>query len=117
MEKGTLLVTGSSGFIGSHVAEEALNKGHRVKGLDLKENANPAIEFVKGDIRDKSAVSKAMEEVDFVIHLAAVTSVVEFEKNPVECFDININGFMDALQGLSHQHSIHFAMHFTQYSP
>ena len=103
MEKGTLLVTGSSGFIGSHVAEEALNKGHRVKGLDLKENANHAIEFVKGDIRDKSAVLKAMEEVDFVIHLAAVTSVVEFEKNPVECFDINANGFMNVLWA-AHEH-------------
>ena len=103
MEKGTLLVTGSSGFIGSHVAEEALKKGYRVKGLDLKENVNPAIEFVKGDIRDKSAVSKAMEEVDFVIHLAAVTSVVEFEKNPVECFDININGFMNVLWA-AHEH-------------
>ena len=97
MENGTILVTGSSGFIGSHVAEEALKKGYRVKGLDLKENDNAAIEFIKGDIRDKSAVSKAMEEIDFVIHLAAVTSVVEFEKNPVECFDINVNGFLNVL--------------------
>ena len=97
MEKKTLLVTGSSGFIGSHVAEEALKRGYYVKGLDLKENENAAIEFVKGDIRDKSAVSKAMEGVDFVIHLAAVTSVVEFEKNPLECFDINVNGFLNVL--------------------
>ena len=97
MEKGTLLVTGSSGFIGSHVAKEALKCGYSVKGLDLKENDNAAIEFVKGDIRDKSAVSKAMEGADFVIHLAAVTSVVEFEKNPMECFDINVNGFLNVL--------------------
>ena len=105
MENGTILITGSSGFIGSHVAEEALKKGYRVKGLDLKENDNAAIEFIKGDIRDKSAVSKAMEEVDFVIHLAAVTSVVEFEKNPVECFDINVNGFMNVLWA-AHEHKV-----------
>ena len=98
MAKGKLLVTGSSGFIGSHVAEEALKNGYRVKVLDLKENGIAAIEFVKGDIRDKSAVSKAMEEVDFVIHLAAVTSVAEFEKNPRECFDINVNGFINILE-------------------
>ena len=103
MEKGTILVTGSSGFIGSHVVEEALKNGYKVKGLDLNANVNPAIEFIKGDIRDKSAVSKAMEEVDFVIHLAAVTSVVEFEKNPVECFDINVSGFMNVLWA-AHEH-------------
>ena len=105
MEKGTILVTGSSGFIGSHVVEEALKNGYKVKGLDLNANVNPAIEFIKGDIRDKSAVSKAMEEVDFVIHLAAVTSVVEFEKNPVECFDINVNGFMNVLWA-AHEHKV-----------
>ena len=97
MEKKTLLVTGSSGFIGSHVTKEALKRGYSVKGLDLKENDNAAIEFVKGDIRDKSAVSKAIEGVDFVIHLAAVTSVVEFEKDPVGCFDTNVNGFLNIL--------------------
>ena len=97
MSKRTLLITGSSGFIGNHVAEEALKRGYSVKGLDLKENDNAAIKFVKGDIRDKSVVSKAMEGVDFVIHLAAVTSVVEFEKDPVECFDINVNGFINVL--------------------
>ena len=105
MEKGTILVTGSSGFIGSHVAAEALKEGYQVKGLDLKENDNTAIGFVKGDIRDKSAVSKAMEGVDFIIHLAAVTSVVEFEKNPVECFDINVNGFMNVLWA-AHEHKV-----------
>ena len=105
MEKGTILVTGSSGFIGSHVAAEALKEGYQVKGLDLKENDNTAIGFVKGDIRDKSAVSKAMEGVDFIIHLAAVTSVVEFEKNPVECFDININGFINVLWA-AHEHKV-----------
>ena len=110
MEKGTILVTGSSGFIGSHVAAEALKEGYRVKGLDLKENDNTAIEFVKGDIRDKSAVSKAMEGVDFIIHLAAVTSVVEFEKNPVECFDININGFMNVLWA-AHEHKVKKALY------
>ena len=97
MEKGTILVTGSSGFIGNHVVREALNNGYAVKGLDLKDNNESAIEFVKGDIRDKSAVSKAMEGVDFVIHLAAITSVVQFEKDPVGCFDINVNGFMNVL--------------------
>ncbi len=97
MAKGKLLVTGSSGFIGSHVAEEALNNGYYVRGLDLKENNNAAIDFVRGDIRDKMSVAKAMEDVDYVVHLAAITSVVEFEKNPLECFDNNVNGFLNIL--------------------
>jgi dTDP-L-rhamnose 4-epimerase len=70
MSKRTLLITGSSGFIGNHVVEEALKNGYKVKGLDLNANVNPAIEFIKGDIRDKSTVSKAVEEVDFIIYLA-----------------------------------------------
>lgn len=97
MKKKTLLVTGSSGFIGSHITEEALKRGYYVRGLDLKENENATIDFIKGNIRDKAAVSKAIEGVDFVIHLAAVTSVVEFEKDPVRCFDINVNGFLNVL--------------------
>ena len=97
MEKLKILVTGSSGFIGSHVVAEALRNGHGVVGLDIKDNPNDRIEFVKADIRDKGSISKAMEGVDYVLHLAAVTSVVEFEKDPVRCFDINVNGFMNVL--------------------
>ncbi|MGC8982068.1 MAG: NAD-dependent epimerase/dehydratase family protein, partial [Minisyncoccia bacterium] len=64
MTKGKLLVTGSSGFIGSHVVEEALKNGYYVRGLDLKENNNAAIDFVRGDIRDNASVAKAIEDVD-----------------------------------------------------
>jgi len=101
MEKVKLLVTGSSGFIGSHVVEEALRRGYAVRGLDIKDNTNQDIEFARADIRDKDAVLKAMEDVDYVIHLAAVTSVVEFEKNPIECFEINVNGFLNVLSAAS----------------
>lgn len=97
MKKETLLVTGSSGFIGSYIVEEALKEGYDVKGLDLKENNNNSIEFLKADICNKAAVSKAMKEVDYVIHLAAITSVVEFEKDAVECFNVNVNGFLNIL--------------------
>ncbi|MEM0143497.1 MAG: NAD-dependent epimerase/dehydratase family protein [Candidatus Parvarchaeum sp.] len=98
MPKGTVLITGSSGFIGGHVAAEALKMGYKVKELDIAEpNKKNDIEFIKADIRNKEAISKAMEGVDYVVHLAAITSVVEFEKDPVTCFDININGFLNVL--------------------
>ncbi|MEM3245913.1 MAG: NAD-dependent epimerase/dehydratase family protein [Candidatus Micrarchaeaceae archaeon] len=98
MPKGTVLITGSSGFIGSHVVAEAIKNGYKVKGLDIADpKQNGGFEFVRADIRDKKAVSDAMEGVDYVVHLAAITSVVEFEKDPVTCFDININGFLNVL--------------------
>ena len=50
MDELKVLVTGSSGFIGSHVVAEALRNGHGVVGLDIKDNPNDCIEFVKADI-------------------------------------------------------------------
>ncbi|EQD48712.1 NAD-dependent epimerase/dehydratase, partial [mine drainage metagenome] len=101
MEIKRVLVTGATGFIGSHVVEEALRNGYAVRGLDIKDNTNQDIEFARADICDKDAVSKAMESIDYVVHLAAVTSVVEFEKNPLECFDINVSGFLNVLSAAS----------------
>ena len=82
-----VLITGGAGFIGSHLADELLNKGYKVRALDNLseqvhgENAtrpeylNPEVELHIGDVRDKAAVEKALEGVDAVIHLAAMVGV------------------------------------------
>jgi dTDP-L-rhamnose 4-epimerase len=79
-----VLVTGGGGFIGRHVSEELLRKGHRVLVLDaLVEQVHgvrPAeppegVGFVKGDIRDPHCVAKAVRGVDAIIHLAAEVGV------------------------------------------
>lgn len=79
-----VLVTGGAGFIGRHVAEELLSHGYDVRILDAlidqvhgdAEAAPPeAAEIHRGDIRDKTSVVKALQGVDYVIHLAAEVGV------------------------------------------
>ena len=81
-----VLITGGAGFIGSHLADELLAQGNRVRALD---NLTPQVhgdvarppyladdvELVKGDVRDADAVRRALEGVDAVVHLAARVGV------------------------------------------
>jgi len=94
---GSLLVTGVSGFIGRHVAQEALRRGYRVTGVDRTERRQDDIEFVRADIRDKDRMLEVMRGKERVVHLAAVTSNVEFVRNPEDCYDVNVNGFLSVL--------------------
>lgn len=98
-----VLITGGAGFIGSHIAEhfqgkaevrvlDSLRSGHR-RNLDGFE-----VEFIEGDIRDREAVRKAMQGVDYVFHLAAMISVPESMFKPIECADINVKGLLIVLE-------------------
>jgi dTDP-L-rhamnose 4-epimerase len=85
MGKLNILVTGGAGFIGSHLVDRLVREGHAVKVLDslveqvhggtLPEHLNPAAEFIKADICDSEAVSKALDGVDVVYHKAAEVGV------------------------------------------
>lgn len=96
----TALVTGGAGFIGSHLCEQLLKDGYNVRVLDnfttgQKGNLSGClqeIEFIQGDIRDPVAVSRSVQGVELVFHLAAQISVVESMKDPAGCFDINVTG-------------------------
>src|SRR5687767_4284847 len=82
-----ILITGGAGFIGSHLADELLRHGHRVRVLDnLSEQVHgggavrPAyldaeIELMRGDVRDADAVRRALTGVQAVYHLAAAVGV------------------------------------------
>jgi dTDP-L-rhamnose 4-epimerase len=85
--KGSILITGGAGFIGSHLADELLAHGDRVRALDdLSEQVHgpgatrpaylsPEVELVEGDVRDPEAVRKALSGIDAVFHLAARVGV------------------------------------------
>jgi nucleoside-diphosphate-sugar epimerase len=99
------LVTGGAGFIGSNTVEELVRRGHSVVVLDdlsagKEENlaeVRSKITFMKGSITDIEAVQKAMHQAEFVIHLAARTSVPRSVKDPVETNKVNVDGTLNIL--------------------
>ena len=99
------LVTGGAGFIGSHVVEAVLKKGERVRILDnfstgKRENL-PAVggevEVIEGDTRNPSVCGKAMKDVEYVIHLAALHEVPRSVEQPLETHEINVTGILNLL--------------------
>ena len=99
------VVTGGAGFIGSNTVDELVKRGHSVVVLDdlsagkeenLAEIRNK-ITFIKGTITDIEVVRKAMHEAEYVLHLAARTSVPRSVKDPIESNRINIDGTLNVL--------------------
>ena len=76
------LVTGGAGFIGSHLAEELVRRGHRVRvadALTTGKRANldhvPGVELFEGDLSDLGFAQRAVQDIEFVLHQAAIPSV------------------------------------------
>jgi len=95
-----ILITGASGFIGSHTVEECLNRGYEVITFDRKFSKTPEkmMRFV-GDIRDRSAVNEAVSFCDAAINLAGILGTSENVNNPYPAVETNIFGglnFFDA---------------------
>lgn len=98
------LITGGAGFIGSHLADRLLARGHRVRVLDnLIEQVHgparsrpaylsPRIELCVGDVRDKADVVRALDGVDVVFHLAALVGVGQSMYQAAEYVDVNVHG-------------------------
>src|SRR3972149_3961271 len=101
----TYLVTGGAGFIGSHIAEELVRRGEKVRVLDdfstgKRENLAPFrnfIELIEGDIRELETCRRALRGVGFVLHQAAQTSVPRSISDPLQNHDTNINGTTNLL--------------------
>ncbi len=99
------LVTGGAGFIGSNTVDELVRRGHDVIVLDdlsAGKEANLAdarkqITFIQGSITDQETVEKACRGVDYVLHLAARTSVPRSVKQPLETNQINVDGTLNVL--------------------
>jgi UDP-N-acetylglucosamine/UDP-N-acetylgalactosamine 4-epimerase len=105
----TYLITGGAGFIGSHLAISLASRGQRVRVLDnfsgsprsqferLIQDSGVDVEIVEGDIRDRSTCRLAMSGMEYVLHHAAMASVVKSITSPDECVSVNVLGTANLL--------------------
>ena len=112
-----ILVTGGSGFIGSHTLIELIAEGHAVAVVDNLSNSNPealrrvesitgqAVPFYKVDIRDREGLSRvfALHDFDCCIHFAGLKAVGESVVKPWEYYENNINGTLVLLDVMRRQ--------------
>ncbi len=107
-----ILITGGAGFIGSHLTDELLAAGHDVRILDnLSEQVHgpeqrrpdylaPEAELLIGDVRDRTALSRALKGIDVVYHLAARVGVGQSMYEIRDYVDVNETGTATLLQSL-----------------
>ena len=98
------LVTGGAGFIGSHLTEELVRRGHRVRVADSlitgkRSNLShiPGVEFLEGDLADLDFARQAVAGCEYVLHQAAIPSVPRSVKDPVSSNRANVDGTLNAL--------------------
>ncbi|PWV45458.1 NAD(P)-dependent oxidoreductase [Nocardiopsis sp. L17-MgMaSL7] len=96
------VITGGAGFIGSHLCDHLVARGHEVTVLDdlstgslsnlSQLKGSPAFRFVQGDILDRELVDRLVAEADTVFHLAAAVGVYNIVDNPLRSLRINLHG-------------------------
>ncbi len=87
MDRQRILITGSSGLIGTALGKALRSLGHATAGLDIRGRV-----IDRGDIRERSDVRRAVQGCTGIVHLAAVSRVVWGERNPSECWATNVDG-------------------------
>lgn len=99
-----VLITGLAGFIGSHLADYLIYKGHEVVGLDDLstgdiDNVNPKVRFYKADIRDLDSMNEIFkkEKPDWVFHEAANCRTMVSVEDPRYNNDVNITGTLNVM--------------------
>lgn len=103
---GTILVVGGAGFIGSHTVELLLSEGYHVRVLDNlstgKRDNLPAshdrLDFIFGDMADRTLLHQACEGVSHILHLAAQVSVIKSQEDPVFSCQQNILAYVGVLE-------------------
>ncbi|WP_165671321.1 NAD-dependent epimerase/dehydratase family protein [Metapseudomonas otitidis] len=103
-----ILITGGAGFIGSHLADQLLARGHAVRVLDNLSTGkpgnlaldNPRLELIEGDVADAAVVARAMAGCKAVAHLAAVASVQASVDDPVATHQANFIGTLNVCEAM-----------------
>src|SRR4026209_449127 len=98
------LVTGGAGFIGSHLSEELVRRGHRVRVADSLITGKRAhlahisgVDCLEGDLADLEVARRAVDGMDYVLHQAAIPSVPRSVKDPLTSNPANIDASLNVL--------------------
>ncbi len=123
-----ILVTGGAGFIGSHLVDELIRQGYRVRILDNLEQQihphgmpsyiNPRAEFIQGDIRERTAMEQAVKDVDAIFHFAAAVGTGQSMYQIEKYTSVNLGGLsllLDILVNTKHKPKIIFPGSATAY--
>src|SRR4051794_5798024 len=110
-----ILITGGAGFIGSHLADALLSRGHQVRALDnlspqvhgphpeRPAYLDPEVELIRGDVRDPEIVARALDGIDVVYHLAAAVGVGQSMYEIAQYTSVNNLGTAVLLEALAAQ--------------
>ncbi len=102
------IVTGGSGFIGSHVVDALVEKSYEVRVLDVVPPVRSDVDFVKVDINRREDVIAACKDASEIFHLAAVANVDEAYQAPVETVQVNTLGTLHLLDAARHHRANRF---------
>src|SRR5574344_1261266 len=108
MHNSPILITGGAGFIGSHLTDWLLDRGHTVRVLDNLSSGkrsnlaldNPRLQLVEGDVADTDTLRRALAGCRAVAHLAAVTSVQASVDDPVATHQSNFIGTLNVCEAM-----------------
>jgi nucleoside-diphosphate-sugar epimerase len=98
-----VLITGGAGYVGSLLVPELMRRGHEIRVLDnlmygqhslLHHLIDNRFQFVRADIRDKEAVRKAAQDMDHIVHLAAIVGAPACRKDERLAWEVNVQGTM-----------------------
>lgn len=110
-----ILITGGAGFIGSHVADALLERGHSVRAYDNLDPQvhgpnpprptylDPRVELVRGDVRDRESLRAALEGMDAIYHFAAAVGVGQSQYDIERYTDVNVRGTATLLDLLANE--------------
>jgi nucleoside-diphosphate-sugar epimerase len=109
MEREKVLITGGAGFLGINLIRHLMARGYGISSLDVEEFDYPerdGIETIKGDIRDKALVNRAMEDVDLVVHTAAALPLY----SPEDIYTTDVEGTRNVLEA-ARRHGVKRVVH------
>ncbi|MCK4347297.1 MAG: NAD-dependent epimerase/dehydratase family protein [Thermoplasmatales archaeon] len=86
----SVLVTGGSGFIGSHVVDKLVGNNISVNVFDIRKPHREDVEFIEGSIVSFEELNAAMKDMKYVFHIAALSNINKVAENPLKAVDLNI---------------------------